>query len=135
MRGSNKYGELIFMLFVFIMAFLAVAIFFNFGIFGLLLKIVIILTGILCSALILSKNVRNFWDKFFINSNILEKIKDWHIRICILILMLISLMIFASGFTFNDTMQSIPCWFALLYGWSGLVVTFKLSDILYKDKK
>ncbi|MBU0649170.1 hypothetical protein KJ969_03700 [Patescibacteria group bacterium] len=65
----------------------------------------------------------------------IEKIKDWHIRICIAVLILISLFMFVSGLRFEDTMQSIPWWFALLYGWSGLVTALKLGSIWYKDKK
>lgn len=66
--------------------------------------------------------------------NIIEKIKDWHIRVCIAILMLFSLFMFVLGLTFEDTVQSIPWWFAFLYGWSGLAIAFKLSKIWYKDK-
>jgi hypothetical protein len=64
-----------------------------------------------------------------------EKIKDYHVRICIGILMLLSLFMFGSGLTFSTIIWPMPWWASLLYGWSGLVVAFKLSDIWYKDKK
>jgi hypothetical protein len=66
---------------------------------------------------------------------IVEKIKDYHIRICIAVLILPSLFMFASGFTSKITTWPIPWWFALLYGWSGLAVSLKLSEIWYKDKE
>jgi hypothetical protein len=63
--------------------------------------------------------------------DITEVVKDWHIRICIAILILASFATFGLG---NST-QFIPSWFAYLYGWSGLTVAIKLSSIWYKDKQ
>lgn len=68
-------------------------------------------------------------------TDLIKTIKDWHIKICIAILILPSLFMFILGLTFEDSMQFIPWWLALLYGWSGLAVAFKLGDLLYKDKK
>lgn len=65
--------------------------------------------------------------------DIIKQINDYHIRICIAILMLISLFMFCSGFIPGGTTQYIPWWFALLYGWSGLVVAYKLGKFWYKD--
>jgi len=68
-------------------------------------------------------------------NDIIEKIKDYHLRICLAIIFLFSSFIFVLGLRFEDTNQFIPWWFALLYGWSGLTVAFNFSSILYKSKK
>lgn len=66
-------------------------------------------------------------------SNIIKKFDHWHTGICSAILILISLFMFVSGLRFEQTIWPIDWWLALIYGWSGLVVAFKLQNILYKD--
>lgn len=41
---------------------------------------------------------------------------------------------FVSGLRLEQTIWPIDWWFALIYGWSGLVVAFKLQNILYKEQ-
>lgn len=65
--------------------------------------------------------------------DLVEIIKDWHLRICLAVVVFFSLFIFVLGLRFEDTTQFIPWEFALLYGWSSLVVALKLGSILYKD--
>jgi len=65
--------------------------------------------------------------------NIIEKIKDYHVRFCIAAQMLISLFMLASSIGFKTTIWPIAWWFGLIYGWSGLVVAFKLSEVWNKD--
>ena len=60
----------------------------------------------------------------------LKKIQDYYIRISIAILMLGSIFVCLSSLN-KDI--SFPWWFNLIYGWSGLVVSFKLGDFWYKD--
>jgi hypothetical protein len=66
-------------------------------------------------------------------TNIIDKAKDWHIRICIAVLLLPSIFMFFAGLRFEDSIQNIPWWYALAYGWSGLAVALKLSEIWYKE--
>lgn len=63
----------------------------------------------------------------------IEVIKDWHIRVCIAILMLCSLATVALGLALQEFTQSIPWWVLFLYGWSGLAVALKFQNIYYKE--
>ena len=65
-------------------------------------------------------------------NTIIEKIKDFHFRICLAILSLSSIFIFIAGITQPEPCQQIPVLVYLLVGWSGLVVSVKMSGILYK---
>lgn len=63
---------------------------------------------------------------------IIEKIKDFHFRICLAILSLSSIFIFIAGIAQPETCQKIPALAYLLIGWAGLVVSVKMSEIIYK---
>lgn len=67
--------------------------------------------------------------------DILEKIKILHLKVCLAMLGLLSFFMFVGGLTFENTVQSIPWWFALLYGWSGLIVSVRFGRAFYGDTK
>jgi len=137
MQNSNKhkYGEFIMMLFVFVMAYFTIPIYFGLDTLNLPFRIAVIFIGTLYAILLFSKSARNFWDKYFINGNALEKIKNYHTRICIAILMLSSFITFILGLRGENITQTVPWWFGVLYGWSGLVIVYKIYKIEYEDKK
>lgn len=66
--------------------------------------------------------------------DLIETIKDWNLRVCLATLLLLSLFMFVLGLRLEDTTQFIPWWFALVYGWSGLVVSMRFGSIFdHKD--
>lgn len=134
MEKSNKYGELFILYFVLILGLISMTII-DFGVIGLILKLIMILITILVSVITISNRADENWKKIFIDGNIMKKIKDYHVKICIAILIIPSLFMLVAGLTFKDLpSQTISWWFALLYGWSGLVVSLKLGKVLYKDR-
>jgi hypothetical protein len=64
----------------------------------------------------------------------IEKIKNFHANICVVILLFISLFVLVSGLNFKDTVLTVPWWFSLLYGWSGIIVALKITNILHEKK-
>lgn len=65
----------------------------------------------------------------------MDKIKLYHLRICLAWTILVSVFVFVLGLRFENALQSIPWWFSLIFGWSTLVVSLKLGEILYGDNK
>jgi len=71
--------------------------------------------------------------KLFIKKDLAQIIQDWHLKICLAIVIFFSLFIFILGLSFENTNQFIPWWVALLYGWSSIVVALRLTSNLYED--
>jgi hypothetical protein len=61
-------------------------------------------------------------------------LKTWNIRISIAVMALFSLFLFASGLSLKNSTETIPWWLSLIFGWCGLTVSLKLSN-LWDDKK
>lgn len=65
----------------------------------------------------------------------MDKIKLFHLKICLTWTILVSVFVFVLGLRLENALQSIPWWFSLTFGWSTMVVSFKLGKILYGDNK
>lgn len=96
----------------------------------------IIIFGALAFRFIYKEDTKNKFEE------IENAIKDYNVRISIAVVMLSCIFLFAwgfiSSFSFFDgeTIENtkIPWWFALLLGYCGLVIAFKLSSLWYNKK-
>lgn len=121
--NKQNYESLIMILFIGLIGF------FSTFLFPLKIRLALIIIVLVFVILIILKII--YGDRLdFIK--IKKIIYSWHLRLCAVILMLSSIFIFIMGLAPLNIYQQIPSLIYLIIGWSGLVVSIKISKLFYK---
>jgi len=121
--NKQNYESLIMILFIGLIGF------FSTFLFPFKIRLALIIIMLVFIALIILKII--YGDRLdFVK--IKKIIYDWHLRLCAVILMLSSIFIFIMGIAPSNIYQQIPSLVYLIIGWSGLIVSIKISKLFYK---